>query len=513
MILEADLRTGLSYLPPVPVPPDTADQAEATRAVVALRAALVARLRAEVRAAPDAAFTWLIHGLNNLPGLDAESGGSDQFLLCLQQLYLATVEHGPLVASRRPVGVFPPFWRQPVGYLLNLCATVSMALRESGIGAPILIRGGVLTVAGGGEGAWGAEVNLNADADAATGLDDFGDSVAVRRIEREAFQDSVTDLLDLFTGEREVLRRTRVESLGDVLLIDLDPGVDPVLRRMIGGCTLTLDRVRRHAFPSWKFAAGTPIERSVPAALTAATEADWFNYAPMLSACQGARGQVVPAAITSGYLLHRAATTAASTVSFRLHTAAQAAGREGPGPATRVRALVAEFHRDFERSIAGRIEAAGFTTVHGLEALRGRALPCGEIDVIGRSGDGAGPPVVVVAEVKNNDLAFAKDLAVRQKQALMGKARGQVLAKATWVAAHWTDVAPLLAAAGGTPPIVLALVVTRLLPLPYGEGGVAFLSAREIGPVVTALRTEPHHAWRADLRAAVVRSGGARWAG
>jgi hypothetical protein len=368
----------------------------------------------------------------------------------------------------------------------------------------------VLTVGGGEESAWGAEMNLNAGADAATGLDEFGDSVAVRRIEREAFQDSVMDLLDLFTGEREVLRRTRVESLGDVLLIDLDPWVDPALRRMVGGCTLTLDRVRRHAIPSWKFAAGTPIERSVPAALAAATEADWFNYAPMLSACQGAPGQVVPAAITSGYLLHRAATKAASTVSFRLHTAAQAAGRDSAGPASRVRALVADFHRDFERAIADRIEAAGFTIVHGLEALHGRALPCGEIDVIGRAGPGAGPPVVVVAEVKNNDLAFAKDLAVQQKQALMDKARGQARAKATWVATHWSDVAPLLGASGGGSPMVLALVVTRLLPLPYGEGGVAFLSAREVGPIMTALRTEPHRAWRPDLRAAVVIAGNAR---
>jgi hypothetical protein len=505
--LDADLGEGLSYLSEIVAPAQNAGGGEAVEAVTALRDALVARLRAEVAAAPAEAFTWLMDGLNSLPELDAETGADDFFLLGLQQLYLAAVERGPLIASHPPVAGFSPFWREPVAYLLHMCTTVSMALREAGVGAPISIEDGMLRVGISREATWAAEVNMNSTADPGTDLYTLQDSAAVRRIEREAFQDSAMDLLDLFTGERNILRRTRVATMGDVLVIDVGPWVDPVLRRMIAAGTLDLERVRLHAAPSWGFVAGAPIERSVPAALAAATEADWFNYAPMLAAGQKAGSHIVPAAITSGYLLHRASVKAAVTVSFRLHTAVQAAQRHGPILAKRVGTLVLDFHRHFERSVANRIEEAGFTTCQGFDTVHGRPISCGEIDVIGHADHSAGPPVVVVAEVKNNDLTFAKDLALQQAWALMARARRQALVKAGWVATHWAEVAPLLGAAADSSPTVLALVVTRRYALPTGEAGVAFLAAHEVGPILTTLRTEPLPAWRADLRKAVAVPG------
>jgi hypothetical protein len=505
--MSADLRS-LPFRAEVAALPANAEGVEAVRAATVLRDALVARLRAEIAAAPGAAFTWLMQGLDVLPDLDADWSGADFNLLTLQQLYLAAVEHGPLDAFVPPVEVFPPFWREPVVSLLQTCTALSMALREAGIGVAISLRNGVLEVGIDPEATWAAELNLYGAAASVPDLYTGQDAAEIRRIEREAYEDSPLDLLDLFTGDREIRRRTRVLPRGeDVLVIDVGPRVDPALRRMVAACTLDLDRVRRQPAPAWGPTAGAAIHRSVPAALAAATAADWLNYAPILSACEHAGNAVNPVAITSGYLLHRAATKAAVTVSYRLSSAAEAARRRGPIPAKRVDRLVAEFHRRFERVVADRVEAAGFRTCHGLEKVGAKPIACGEIDVIGYAEPAEGPPIVVVAEVKNNDLTLAKDLAAQQAWALMGRAHRQARVKAGWVHDHWAEVAPLLGAAADRQPNVLALVVTRLYPLPTGEPGVAFLASHELEPLLGKLRTEPASAWRPDLRSAVIPSG------
>jgi hypothetical protein len=430
-------------------------------------------------------------------------------VLAIQQVYFLLLERGPVPAFSDPVQAISPFWKQSVMSLTQHCVELSQVLREIRLGSSAVIVDGEVRFDSIDEVDWSQELNANiwADEQVSTGLDRYRNDPNVRRIEREVFDYSVLDAFELFSHPEKLREFTRVTVSEEFLVVDLGPGAQPIVRRMAEDFMVTRERIQWHAAPSYFFAAGKPVARSYLTAVEQATEMDWLTYAPLLSATYHHEGKLVPAVLTSFYLLHRAASTAAGSVAFRLHNAVEVAKRRHSANAKHVSALVREFHAAFEHEVAGLFAAGGLTTRQGLERLNRRPIPCGEIDVIAWGPGTDRGYVVVVCEAKNNDVTFHKDLGIRQGRALMERARTQVTTKATWVAANWPDLAPELDADPLAVPVVVAFVVTRLAALPVGPGGAAFVAAHEVEPIAQDLTVRPPGSWRPDVRAAILASG------
>lgn len=488
---------------------DSDDTAIVLASLARRRRQVVDVIRREVRRTPRAALTWLTTTVGDLDRLDKEFldvGYGVQALLAVQQVYLALLELGPLPLFVEPVGRAPAFWRQPVWERALECIALSRYLREARLGTPVRIRRGVLVMDETDDARWAREMsaNMTMTTRSAECSKLYRDDPMVNDTERRIFDYSVIDALGALLDPRCLGPRTRVVQAGELVIIDLGPGTSAVLRRIAADFTLTLERMRRHAVPAFFYAAGAGADRTAEDAVVQATEMDWLTYAPLLS---GAHSHHVPAVLTSRYLLFRAMTTAASSVSFRLHNAVRVARRGGsrdPDEVTAITALARKFHTEFEQSVGAELSRAGMTVSCGLESLRGRPLPCGEIDAVGGGVGVGGLPIVVVCEAKNSDLTFHKDLGIRQARELMGKAHGQATRKATWVRTHWSDIAPLLGLPAAAEPAVAAVVVTRLAALPTGRRTAAFLALHELVGLAQDLLARPADDWRPDIRAAVL---------
>jgi hypothetical protein len=346
---------------------------------------------------------------------------------------------------------------------------------------------------------WAIEVNLNRFTSTANEhrLESLEEVAAV---ERSVFGTSATDLL-LRLGDVDALsRETRVEVHDDKLIIvDLDsdgPTVQAVRQHML----LTAEKWKAHAVPSFFFADHRRGPGTQLSMVTRASEVDWLRYVPVLHGGYGNPQDPTPLGFTTPGLVKRAMTRAGGTLAGRLDMAVRSA-REDHVRSTAL-ALARNVHAAFEADSAQACVSAGMAAVHGLTRLNGKALPCGEIDVLAWT---LGPdgPVALVIECKNTDMVFYKDFGPDQARDTFRRGIEQARRKGNWVAVNWAEPAALFDWPRHRPTVV-AIVVTRAVNATWQDSGVPIVRLPDLSDLARSLRLTHRSQWRPDLAAAIM---------
>ncbi len=353
-----------------------------------------------------------------------------------------------------------------------------------------VMRSGILRLAPSEQWTWIAEVNLNRAAQWGY-RKDLSD--AVDDVERQVYGTSATELM---LGLWADLRR---QSPGDgvsagVAVVDLGSEGEPAQSRL-RHLVLTRDRWRSRAVPSFFFADGRGAGKTDQALVVGAGEVDWLAFAPLLHG-RSRHGQV---AFTTSALLERALAQAVSSLSVRLHLATLTAKTSASSIAGEVNRRAREVHSRFEAEAAAECVSAGMRALDGVEALEGKRLEAGEIDVLA-GGVGVERPVLLVGECKNLDFSFFKDSGPGQTRDVLRHATDQVLRKRAWVAANWGTVSRALRLPQIEPEVV-GVVVTRTLAVPALDAGIPIVSIGELAELARTVIGTTAGAWPGALLA------------
>ncbi|WP_208903105.1 hypothetical protein [Streptomyces incarnatus] len=411
---------------------------------------------------------------------------------------------GPLNILAPPTEL-SSFWLTEAGNCINTCINLSIFIREVELGGSVRFSGDDIYVSFPPEGDWAGEINANIDSSPKPPFSLGDDHPTVQTIERELFDFSVTDAIGTLADVETARKFTRVKNEAGLLIFDLGEQSKPAFRRMADHLTLTGERMRTHAIPSFFFAAGGKMNRTQVQMICESTEMEWLTCAPLLAGCYWDGDQRCPCAVTTDYLLYRAAVKAVYATSFRTDTAIRAAKARSRTQGKKIAKIASKINADLELAVAASFFKAGMTAKHSLEKrLDGTPLPCGQVDDIAYAEGLHQHPIVLVCEVKDNDFSLYKDFGARETIELMEKARSQAVTKAQWISDHWGEVAQLVKAPDTVRPTFLALVVTRRTPLPVPGSGTAFIAIAEIGSIVHGVLSKPACSWRPDLRSAIL---------
>ena len=128
-----------------------------------------------------------------------------------------------------------------------------------------------------------------------------------------------------------------------------------------------------------------------------------------------------------------------------------------------LRELIRKTHQDLEVSILKLATELGWKGLSGVERIRGRSLPCGEIDLLATALVGESR-VILVAEVKDSDNPLFLPGFTERISELISHAEKQLERKGNWVANNWRQALVLLGERADPPArrrILACLVVTR----------------------------------------------------
>lgn len=491
---------------------DQDDASAAQSALAAIRNTVLARVRREVDANPPVALQWLIQLLSRAEDISNEqyetaSRSNSLPYRVAQIMYALLLRHGPPDFGWQPPQTDVPFFVDQAYSILTDIVALSneLVLTKRGLHR-LKIKGQRLIVE-----------RRPRDLE----LLEFGQNVAVeeggvpaqspRRLaifdesfvnaQRSVLGRSVDDLLAMIDPAP---RDTGLVGRQDGDLVSIDVArCRPDAAATVQAFTLTRDRLRRFQAPFF-FDLGMTAHtaRSDDEVEEESGEMLWLAYYPFLDFL-AAKRPPSPLAISTIPLMTQALANFDHTQSYLLQRLQQISKKDAAN-SERLNSTIRSLHSDFEKAIGEKLSAVGMKTVVGLDNIRGRALACGEIDVIASAKGVDDEPLVLVCEAKNVDLALQKDAAYENLGATMKRAREQVARKASWVKESWTAVGDVLQVSTARDPTVIGMLICRR-PVPLSMlGRWPGAVPAELEIIAHQLLTEPKSGWRSDLRAGVI---------
>ena len=292
---------------------------------------------------------------------------------------------------------------------------------------------------------------------------------------------------------------------GDLVWIDLARST-PAARSLIEPFTLTGERLQQFEAPFF-FDLGprAKMPRDFHRVVEESADAMWLAYYPFFTALT-ARRPAGPMAFTTTQLLVNALATADSSRAHMLHCAQRKHGQLAPGVGERIKSLVRSFHASFESSVAQTLASNNLKALSSVSEIGGRALECGEIDVVAAGRLSGGGMILLVCEAKNVDLAVQKDSGYEHLSSTLARACEQLRRKTAWAAEHPGDIARLLGL--DVPPTIVAgaIVTRRRVPLPLLERWPGVVP-EELDEFAQHLLGAPPSNWRPDIARGIVTLG------
>lgn len=271
---------------------------------------------------------------------------------------------------------------------------------------------------------------------------------------------STRDLIKLWAGRFDQLKTlTQVVERGGISFIVLD-GLPPPFSAMLEAMMLTPERVRRFG-AAFYFDLG-PERDPQQDALTVDVDAclqNWTAYYPLYAAV-AVNGRT-RLAITSARAVQGALVNMYTVRSNMLAQLIEASKRDEFAAArAAVRKLAAQSWARIEAGLAETARAQGWAALSGLQTIGGKALPCGEVDVLlaRRAGDAL---TFMLVEAKDVDLPFWKPGSMDRLTKTVARAARQIEQKREWLAANWRAAGDHLGLAPGRRAVITAMVVTR----------------------------------------------------
>jgi hypothetical protein len=292
---------------------------------------------------------------------------------------------------------------------------------------------------------------------------------------------------------------------GDLVWIDVARST-PAARSLIEPFTLTAERLQQFEAPSF-FDLGPRAEapRDFDRIVEESADAMWLAYYPFFAALT-ARRPADPMAFTTTQLLVSALATADSSRAHMLDCAQRKHDRLAPGAGERIKSLVRSFHASFESRVAETLASNKLQALSSVSEIDGKALECGEIDVVAAGTLSGGGTFLLVCEAKNVDLAVQKDSGYDHLASTLARACKQIRRKTAWAAAHPREITRLLRL-DVQPAIVAGAIVTRRrVPLPMLERWPG-LVPEELDEFAQHLIGTPPSNWRPDIARGIVTMG------
>lgn len=104
-----------------------------------------------------------------------------------------------------------------------------------------------------------------------------------------------------------------------------------------------------------------------------------------------------------------------------------------------LRKLIHETHRDLEQQAADQATLSGWKCLRGVERFNNSPIPCGEIDLLATTVV-KNIRIILVGEVKDNDVALFKPGGFARLQELVDHAEQQLKRKGNWIRENWMEV-------------------------------------------------------------------------
>lgn len=206
--------------------------------------------------------------------------------------------------------------------------------------------------------------------------------------------------------------------------------------------SFTLDKLYRFKSPCF-FDTGVPrYEHLNPIELIAEAAAmNWSAYYPCFEFTSPANGSTIY--VTSPRRLQGMLMTINECQAFILHQLNETYCKTISGTELKeLRTLIRQTHRDLEVKAGQIFNSSGWQCLTSVENVKGRPIPCGEIDLLATIVI-RDAKVVLIGEVKNSDMAMFKPGFVERSKDIINHAEDQLKRKGDWICDHWNEVLSL----------------------------------------------------------------------